>query len=163
MTAPTLPYITPEGAAHLRRELQELWYETRPKMAQAVAVAAAEGDRSENAEYIYGKKRLREIDRRIRFLSQRLERLQVATLDGTRRDDRIYFGAWVQVEDEQGHIATHRIVGADEVHLHAGGISIDAPVARALLGRAVDDEVQVRRPRGETTLTVLAVQYVPFA
>ncbi len=157
-------YITPEGEQRLRGELTALWTEERPKVTRAVADAAAEGDRSENAEYIYGKKRLREIDRRIRFLSKRLDELEVVVPEGRRRDDRVYFGAWVRVENaeaehEDDEVAEYRIVGPDETHVHAGGISIDSPVGRALMGKAVGDEALVRRPKGELLLTILDIRY----
>ena len=129
------PLITPEGAARLRAELHELWHVRRPQVTQAVSEAAALGDRSENAEYIYGKKMLREIDSRVRFLRKRLENLKVV---GERPADpnRVYFGAWVTLEDEDGEQARYRIVGPDELDLRNNQISIDSPLARALVGRS---------------------------
>ena len=154
-------YITSEGAKRLRDELDHLWKVERPVVTQRVADAAAEGDRSENAEYIYGKKRLREIDRRIRFLSKRLDVLTV--VDSVPQDQqRIFFGAWVQVENEEGDEATYRIVGSDEFDPARGFISIDSPVAKALLGKRIGDEVTVRRPAGIATFTILEVSYRPF-
>ncbi|HEX9626991.1 MAG TPA: transcription elongation factor GreB [Acidiferrobacterales bacterium] len=154
-------YITPEGAARLRAEYDFLWKVKRPQVTQAVSEAAALGDRSENAEYIYGKKQLREIDRRIRFLQKRLDELTVVD---RRPDDprRIFFGAWVRLEDEAGAIHAYRIVGADEIDTARGDISIDSPLARALLNKTIDDEVRVRLPAGEAVYRVLAVQYTPF-
>jgi len=153
-------YITPEGFAALQAELETLWRVERPKVVNEVSEAAALGDRSENAEYIYGKKRLREIDRRMRFLSKRLEALTVvppradAELGG-----RVRFGAWVSVEDEEGEEKAWRIVGADELDLARGFISVESPVARALMGKAVGDEVLVRRPKGEVELCITRGSY----
>jgi transcription elongation factor GreB len=124
-----------------------------------VADAAAEGDRSENAEYIYGKKKLREIDKRIEFLTKRVDVLQVVTEyppDGT---PKIFFGAWVDLEDEEGNFTRYRIVGSDESDAQRGYISIESPVAKALLGKRVGDEVTVRRPKGEVCFEVRAVHY----
>jgi transcription elongation factor GreB len=151
-------YITPEGAKRLRAELDQLWTVERPRVTQEVADAAAQGDRSENAEYIYGKRRLREIDRRVRFLSKRLDEVRVVAEPP---DDprRVFFGAYVTVEDDDGAERTYRIVGADESDLERGLISIDSPVARALLGKRAGDEVAVRVPRGDAVYTVLAVRY----
>jgi transcription elongation factor GreB len=151
-------YITSEGAAKLRAELHHLWAVERPRVTQQVADAAALGDRSENAEYIYGKRRLREIDRRLEFLAKRLDQVEVVT--GAPADGhRIAFGAWVEVEDEDGEAATYRIVGADEFDPKQGWISIDSPVARALIGKRLGDDVVVHRPKGAVTLTVTAVRY----
>lgn len=127
-------------------------------MTQAVSEAAALGDRSENAEYIYGKKRLREIDRRVRFLSKRLEALQVV-YPSPQQEGRVFFGAWVTVEDEAGHEHEWRLVGPDELDPAKGYISIDAPVARALLGKRLDDEVTVQTPSGSHSYLVVAIRY----
>ncbi|GAB4297582.1 MAG: transcription elongation factor GreB [Desulfuromonadia bacterium] len=153
-------YITAEGAKRLREELAWLWKEERPRVTQRVADAAAEGDRSENAEYIYGKKRLREIDRRIRFLTERLDSLTVvdAMPEGT---TRVYFGAWVRLEDEEGSEQLFRIVGPDEFDPKRGWISIDSPVGKALLGKNEGDEVTVDRPAGRVTWTIVEVSYRP--
>jgi transcription elongation factor GreB len=154
-------YITPEGAERLRAELDQLWRRERPLVTQAVSEAAAQGDRSENAEYIYGKKRLREIDRRIRFLQKRLDEIVVvdrAPADAT----RIFFGAWVRLEDDDGNEALYRIVGADEFDPHKGWISVDSPLARALLGKTVDDEVTIDLPTGRRSYAVLEVSYRPL-
>lgn len=151
-------YITPEGARRLREELQYLWKVERPKVTQAVSEAAALGDRSENAEYIYGKKRLREIDRRVRYLTKRLDELKIVD---SLPDDRskVYFGAWVTVEDEEGAAATWRLVGPDEFDLGKGYLSIDAPLARALLGKRVDDEVSVVTPQGRQLWYLVEIRY----
>src|SRR5262249_55412555 len=152
------PHITPDGAKKLRAELDQLWTVERPRVTQEVADAAAQGDRSENAEYIYGKRRLREIDRRVRFLSKRLDEVIVVS-EPPSDPERVFFGAWVTVEDEDGNEHTYRIVGADESDLTSGWISIDSPVARALLGKRCNDEVLVRVPKGEVTYTVVGVRY----
>lgn len=154
-------YITPQGAQRLREELDHLWRVKRPQVTQAVSEAAAQGDRSENAEYIYGKKQLREIDRRIRFLQKRLEVLKIVDRPPT-DTARVYFGAWVRLESETGEPAEYRIVGPDESDINKGFISIDSPLARALLKKAADDEVTVALPRGQTVYTVLEVRYTPF-
>ena len=154
-------YITPDGAKRLREELESLWRVKRPQVTQAVSEAAAQGDRSENAEYIYGKKQLREIDRRIRFLQKRLDELVI--VDRAPADTaRVYFGAWVRLEDEDGHVFEYRIVGPDEFDLEQGLISIDSPLARALLKKTVGDEVTAELPRGRTIYTVLEIRYEPF-
>ncbi|HEU0035464.1 MAG TPA: transcription elongation factor GreB [Kofleriaceae bacterium] len=152
------PHITPEGAKKLRAELDQLWTVERPRVTQEVADAAAQGDRSENAEYIYGKRRLREIDRRVRFLSKRLDEVIVVSEPPT-DPKRAFFGAYVTIEDDDGAEKTYRIVGADESDLEQGYISIDSPVARALLGKREGDEVTVRVPKGDVTYTIVAVEY----
>lgn len=151
-------YITREGLRTLQEEHDELWRVERPKVTEAVSKAAALGDRSENADYIYGKRRLREIDRRIRFLRKRLDDLVV--VDRVRDDDgKVYFGAWVTLEDENGEEQVYRVVGPDEFDAARGWISMDSPLGRALLGREVDDEVTVQRPKGSATFTVVQVRY----
>ena len=154
-------YITPEGAARLREELDHLWRVKRPQVTQSVSEAAAQGDRSENAEYIYGKKQLREIDRRVRFLQKRLDALVIVDRAPT-DTSRIYFGAWVRLETGRGETVEYRIVGPDEFDLEKGLISIDSPLARALLKKTADDEVTLVLPRGRTLYTVLEVRYSPF-
>jgi transcription elongation factor GreB len=152
-------YITAAGYEALRSELDHLWTVERPKIVKGVADAAAEGDRSENAEYIYGKKKLREIDKRIQYLSRRVDVLTVVTelpADGT---TKIFFGAWLELEDDDGKLLKYRIVGADETDAERGYISIDSPVARALMGKRLGDEVSVMRPKGEVTFVVRAVRY----
>lgn len=140
-------------------ELDWLWRVRRPEVTRAVSEAAAMGDRSENAEYIYGKKLLREIDRRVRFLSKRLEVLKV--VDQKPADQsRIFFGAWVEVEDAStGELLSFRIVGPDEIDTEKHWISIDAPMARAMLKKTVDDEVVVERPAGRGVFYVVSVSY----
>jgi transcription elongation factor GreB len=151
-------YITPDGAKKLRAELDQLWTVERPRVTQEVADAAAQGDRSENAEYIYGKRRLREIDRRVRFLSKRLDEVTVVSETPTDAG-RVFFGAYVTVEDGDGARHTYRIVGGDESDVDKGWISIDSPVARACLGKREDDVVLVRAPKGEIEYTIVAVSY----
>ncbi|WP_221798254.1 transcription elongation factor GreB [Oceanobacter mangrovi] len=150
--------ITPEGEQALREEYDFLWRTERPKVTQEVSDAAKLGDRSENAEYIYGKRRLRQIDSRVRFLLKRLEQLTV--VQRTPADpSRVYFGAWVELEDDEEELHRYRLVGEDEIDLKYGYISIDAPLARGLAGKAVDDDVSVRLPKGEQTFYILAVHY----
>lgn len=150
--------ITPRGYQQLEDELDFLWRKERPVVTQQVSDAAKLGDRSENAEYIYGKKRLREIDRRVRFLRKRME--TVTVVDRIPADqNKIFFGAWVELEDEDEQILKYRIVGEDEIDLPADYISVDAPLARGLLGKLLDDEVTVRLPKGEETYWVVAVHY----
>ncbi len=160
---PGSKYITPEGAKRLRDELHQLWHEERPRVTAAVAEAAAQGDRSENAEYTYGKKRLHEIDRRVRFLRKRLEDMTIvdSQADPGRRDPtRIYFGAWVQIESDRT-LRWYRIVGPDEFDMAEDYISMDSPLGRSLLGKRLDDEVSVALPGGTTLLTVVAISYGP--
>lgn len=151
--------ITPEGLQALKDEHDFLWRTERPKVTQEVSDAAKLGDRSENAEYIYGKKRLRQIDGRVRFLRKRVE--AITMVDRIPKDvNKIFFGAWIELEDdESGEILRYRIVGEDEIDLPHGYISVDAPLARGLLGKSVDDDVTVRLPKGEITYFVISVQY----
>ena len=151
-------YITPEGYAKLEAELKLFWNVERPKVTREVAEAAAHGDRSENAEYIYGKRRLREIDRRIQELSKRLESLEVLESKGN-ADDRIGFGAWVTLEDEDGRMVRYRLVGTDETQPEAGQISVESPIGSVLLGKREGDEVTVRRPLGPITFTIVKIEY----
>ncbi|MCQ2029929.1 transcription elongation factor GreB [Stutzerimonas zhaodongensis] len=153
------PLITPEGEARLRAELHELWHVKRPQVTQSVSEAAAQGDRSENAEYTYGKKMLREIDSRVRFLTKRLEKLKVVA-EKPSDPGKVYFGAWVTVEDEEGDQARYHIVGPDELDLRHGSISIDSPLARALIGKPLDAEVQVQTPTGAKTWYIVAIEYI---
>jgi transcription elongation factor GreB len=151
-------FITPEGAERLKTELDHLWRVLRPQVTQAVSEAAAQGDRSENAEYIYGKKQLREIDRRVRFLRQRLDGMTV--VDQPPSDPRrVFFGAWVTLEDDTGGEVEYRVVGPDEFDAGKGYISMDAPLGRALLRKAIDDEVKVEVPGGAKTYYVVGVRY----
>ena len=151
-------YITPEGQRRLREELEQLWRMERPKVTQAVAEAAAQGDRSENAEYTYGKRRLREIDRRVRFLRKRLEGMVVVDQPPTDRR-KVFFGAWVTVEASDGAQSLYRIVGPDEFDREPGYISMDSPLGRALLRRSLDDEVTVELPGGSRTLVIVEIEY----
>jgi transcription elongation factor GreB len=151
-------YITREGAKRLQEELARLLGKDRRKIVQEVADAAAQGDRSENAEYIYGKKKLREIDRRIHWLTKRLETVTVVD-PREPGETRVFFGAWVEVEDEDGVRATYRIVGQDEIDLARGDVSWRSPIARALLRRAAGDTVLLRKPSGEVELTIVSVRY----
>ena len=151
------PYITPEGYQRLQRELDDLWVR-RATVTQALAAAAAEGDRSENAEYIYRKKELREIDRRIRYLQKRLPDLTVVH-EPPADQQRIFFGAWVRLEDKDGQHMQYRIVGPDEFDIKQACISVDSPLARALLKKTVDNEVTVHTPKGATSYLVVAVSY----
>lgn len=157
-TRPGSQFITPAGLARMRAELDELWRLERPRVTQAVAEAAAQGDRSENAEYTYGKRRLREIDRRVRFLRGRLEGMVVVDKPPADRG-RVYFGAWVTLEDESGAEHRYRIVGPDEFDMAPNYISMDAPLARALLGHALDDEVEVELPEGRRLYVITAIDY----
>lgn len=151
-------FITPQGAKRLKDELDHLWRVLRPQVTQAVQEAAAQGDRSENAEYIYGKRQLREIDRRVRFLRQRLDGMVV--VDQPPSDpERVFFGAWVTLEDDNADEVTYRIVGPDEFDAAPRYISMDAPLGRALLGKRLDDEVRVEVPGGLKIYVVVAVRY----
>lgn len=152
------PLITPQGEARLRAELHELWHVRRPEVTRSVSEAAAQGDRSENAEYTYGKKMLREIDSRVRFLTKRLEKLKVVDIRPS-DPDKVYFGAWVTVEDEDGVEARYRIVGPDELDLKLNLISIDSPLARALVGKGLDAEVRVQTPTGDKYWYIVAIDY----
>ena len=165
-TQPGSKYITPQGAKRLRDELDQLWLEERPRVTIAVSEAAAQGDRSENAEYTYGKKRLHEIDRRVRFLRKRLEGMTIVDPDATpgRRDpQRVYFGAWVQIQSaaDDGPAHWYRLVGPDEFDMAPDYISMDSPLGRALLGKRLDDDVTVTLPGGATVYAIVAIQYGP--
>jgi transcription elongation factor GreB len=154
------PLITTEGLAALKAELDELWSVRRPEVVAAITAAAAEGDRSENAEYIYRKKQLAEIDRRVRYLGKRIPTLRVGAGQPTDRS-AIYFGAMFSIEEEEGGTSDYRIVGADETDAGRGWISIDAPFARAALGKRVDDEFSVETPNGIRRCTVIRISYDP--
>lgn len=155
-------YITPDGARSLRDELNHIWRVSRPAVTAAVSAAAALDDRSENADYIYGKKQLREIDKRIRYLTKRLDNLEIVDRHPEERD-KVFFGAWVLIEDEQGNVRQVRIVGADEFDLKKSWISLNSPLARALLGKSQGTDVRVERPEGEQELYIRAVSYMPPA
>lgn len=151
--------ITREGHARLKAELDELWRKQRPEVVKALAAAAAEGDRSENAEYTYRKKQLGEIDRRVRYLSKRLQVLRVVDIAPTDRN-AIYFGARVRVEDmASGQQSHYRIVGPDETDARLGDISIDSPLARAMLRKRIDDVVEAELPGGLASYAIVAVDY----
>jgi len=156
--APGSKYSTPEGAQRLRAELDDLWRVQRPQVTRAVQEAAAQGDRSENAEYIYGKRHLREIDRRVRFLRKRLEGLIVVSRPPDDRG-RVFFGAWVTVEDERGEETSLRIVGPDELDPARRYVSMDSPLARALMGKRIDDEVTIEVPGGRKSYVVVGIRY----
>jgi len=158
---PMSKHITPEGRQRLMDEFNLLWKIKRPEVTAALAAAAAEGDRSENAEYIYRKKQLREIDSRIHFLKDRLE--VVVVVDTVPTDQsRVFFGAWVRLEDNAGKTMQYRIVGPDEFDAEQGFISMDSPMARALMKKAEGDEVIVKRPKGDAVFTIVEVSYRPF-
>lgn len=152
------PYITPEGTEKLRAELKYLWKEERPKVTDAVHEAAKNGDRSENGDYIYGKKRLREIDRRVRYLTKRLDELII--VEQTPEDKhKVFFGAYVTLENEAGNETTYRIVGPDEFNVRENKLSMDAPLARAILGKQLDDEINFQSPEGEKKYYVVGISY----
>ena len=156
--AKSSPYITPEGAQRLRDELKTLWKVERPQVTATLHAAALNGDRSENGDYIYGKKRLREIDRRVRFIQKRLDELQIVD---TRPSDtnRIFFGCWMGIVDEEGVIHNYRMVGPDEFDLKQGLLSCDSPLGRALIGKASGDTVHLKTPEGETYWYVDSITY----
>ena len=157
-TVSVSPHITPEGHKRLAEELSYLWKVKRPQVTQAVAEAAAMGDRSENAEYIYGKKQLRQIDSRMRFLAGRLN--EVIVVDRIPDDtSKVFFGAWVDIEDADGKPYRYRIVGPDEIDPERNFISIDSPMGKALLRRTKGDEVVVIRPNGTSAFVVMSVHY----
>jgi transcription elongation factor GreB len=151
-------YITPAGHARLKSELEQLWRVERPQVTAAVSAAAAQGDRSENAEYTYGKKRLREIDARVRFLRKRLDGMVVVEQPPS-DPQRVFFSAWVELERDDGTAVRYRIVGPDEFDMAEGYISMDAPLARALLGKRLDDEVAVDVAGRETRYVIAAIDY----
>jgi transcription elongation factor GreB len=155
---PGAKYITAEGEKALKAELHQLWKVERPVVTQSVSDAAALGDRSENAEYIYGKKRLREIDRRVRYLSKRLEEMTVVS-EPPENQSKIYFSATVTLEDEDSNQVIYKIVGPDELDPQKGHISVDAPLGRALLGKEVDSEIEIDSPQGKKIYYVLAISY----
>lgn len=150
--------ITREGYDMLYKELNYLWKERRPEITEKVAWAASLGDRSENADYQYNKRLLREIDRRVRYLRKRLEIVRVVDYS-PQQDGKVFFGAWVEVENEQGDRMRFRIVGPDEIYGRKDYISIDAPMARALLKKELDEEVKVKTPSGEKTWYVNMISY----
>lgn len=155
---PGSKFITAEGQRRMRAELDDLWRVQRPMVTRAVAEAAAQGDRSENAEYIYGKKQLREIDRRVRFLRKRLEGMVVVSRPP---DDtgRVYFGAWVRIENENGEETEVRVVGPDEIDPARRHISMDSPLARAVMRRGLDEEVTIDVPGGQRRYVITGIRY----
>ncbi len=154
-------YITAAGFKRMKDEVTQLWKVERPQVTQVVHEAAKNGDRSENGDYIYGKRRLREIDARVRFLSKRMEILQVVD---RLPDDRskIFFGAWVTLEDENGNEKTYHIVGPDEFDVAQQKLSMDAPLARALMGKRLDDEIVLKKPDGEEVFYITQIEYLPY-
>jgi transcription elongation factor GreB len=154
--------VTRPGWQKLDQELKFLWKVKRPQVTQAVTEAAALGDRSENAEYKEGKRELRSIDRRVRFLVKRLEDLQIIDYS-PQQDGKIFFGAYVELENEQGDVVQYRIVGPDEIDTTNNHITIDSPMARALISKQVDDDVQVKTPSGIKEWYINKIQYKPFA
>lgn len=152
------PLITREGFEQLQQELDYLWRKERPEVTQKVSWAASLGDRSENADYQYNKKRLREIDRRVRYLRKSLERLRIVDY-APEQEGKVFFGAWVEIENEEGEVRRFRIVGYDEIFDRKDYISIDAPMARALLKKEVDDEAIVRTPQGTSHWYINKIEY----
>lgn len=150
-------YITKPGYEALNLELKGLWVKRR-EVTAALSAAAAEGDRSENAEYIYRKKQLREIDRRIRYLQKRLDILVIVDELPTNQQ-QVFFGAWVELENDEGQCVIYRIVGPDEFNVEKGWISMDSPVARALMRKNLDDEVIVQRPAGQVRYVITGIRY----
>jgi len=155
---PGSKYITPEGARKLTEELRYLWEVERPNVTARVAEAAAQGDRSENAEYIYGKKRLREIDSRIRFLTNRLDGITVVNSIPDDQD-KVYFGAFVTLEDEEGEEVEYRIVGPDEFNVVDGKLSMDSPLGKAMLGKRVENEIKISTPKEVKVFYISKIRY----
>jgi len=155
---PSSPYILPAGHSRLKAELTRLWKEERPEVTRKVKEAAALGDRSENAEYIYGKRQLRQIDARVRFLSRRLDELKV--VDRPPPDQsRVFFGAWVTLQDERAAASLYRLVGPDEFDADPRYVSIDSPMARALLKKQVGDDIEVGDGEAHRTYRILSISY----
>ncbi|WP_221074978.1 transcription elongation factor GreB [Agarivorans aestuarii] len=153
--------ITRPGWHKLDEELKYLWRVKRPEVTQAVSEAAALGDRSENAEYKEGKRELRRIDSRLRFLTKRLDALEIVD-HHPQQNGKVFFGAWVELENDEGDIVRYRIVGTDEIDPKLGYITIDSPMARALIGKQVDDDVFVKTPSGTKEWWINLIQYTPF-
>lgn len=153
--------ITRAGWQTLDKELKYLWKQYRPEITQKVQEAAAQGDRSENADYTYNKKLLRQIDRRIRYLVKRLEELQIVDYS-PQQDGKVFFGAWVELENDSGYLVRYRIVGKDELDTKLGYITIDSPMARALIGKQTDDEVTVNTPSGARHWYINKISYQAF-
>lgn len=155
---PSSKYISAAGEKKLKEELRYLWKEERPRVTQAVSEAAAMGDRSENADYIYGKRRLREIDRRVRYLGKRLDEVTVVSRKPD-DDSKIFFGATVHLEDDDGEPLVCRLLGADEIDPKAGCISIDSPMGKALLGKSLDSEIELNSPSGSKNYYIVGIRY----
>ncbi len=154
-------YITAAGFKRMKDELTQLWKIERPQVTQTVHEAAKNGDRSENGDYIYGKKRLREIDSRVRYLSKRMEALTV--VDRLPEDQsKVFFGAWVTLEDEDGNEKTYQIVGPDEFNVAEQKLSMDSPLAKAMLGKRLDDEIMLKKPEGEEFFYITRIEYKPY-
>ena len=151
-------FITPQGYQRLQKELNYLWKDKRPEVTKAITAAAAEGDRSENAEYIYRKKQLREIDSRVRFLRKRLENMKVVN-EKPSDETKVFFGAWVTLEDENGDEVKYRIFGPDEFDYQHNLISMDSPLAKALMGKSLDSDVVVETPQGQKEYYIVAIHY----
>lgn len=151
-------YITSDGYQQLKSEYDNLWRVRRPEVVRALSAAAAEGDRSENAEYIYRKKELREIDRRVRYLQKRLPALKVVQ-QAPADTSRVFFGAWVELESESGGLHCYRIVGADETHAAGGLISVDSPLARQLLKKQAGETVELDLPTGARRYAIVSIRY----
>ena len=151
-------YITPEGERKMTEELQYLWKIERPEVTATVSEAAKQGDRSENGDYIYGKKRLREMDSRVRFLSKRLDDLVVVDRIPDQKN-KIFFGAWVTLETEDGEETEYRIVGPDEFNVVEGKLSMDSPLGKAMLGKLLDDEISIKSPEGDKVFYIAAIRY----
>ena len=164
MSTATPIYMTPDCAEQMRAELKELLYVKRPDTVRRVSEAAAEGDRSENAEYIYGKRHLRKIDSRIHFLTKRIENAQIVDpgLQGKTADGRILFGATVTVEDEEGEEKVYCIVGEDEYNGAKGLVSWKSPIGKALMRKEVGDVAVVKTPSGARELEILSIEYLPI-
>jgi len=154
-------YITPAGAKALQDELTQLWKVERPQITDVVHEAAKNGDRSENGDYIYGKRRLREIDSRVRFLTKRLDELTV--VDRIPNDgNKVFFGAYITLIDEEDVQITYQIVGPDEFDVKAGKLSMDSPLAKQLMGKHLDDEIALRTPEGEKHYEIMGIDYKPY-
>lgn len=154
-------YITAAGFKRMKDEVTQLWKIERPQVTQVVHEAAKNGDRSENGDYIYGKRRLREIDSRVRFLSKRMEILTV--VDRLPEDhSKVFFGSWVTLEDEDGNEKTYQIVGPDEFDVARQKLSMDSPLAKAMLGKRLDDEIVLKKPEGEELFYITAIEYKPY-
>lgn len=154
-------YITAAGFKRMKDEVTQLWKVERPQVTQVVHEAAKNGDRSENGDYIYGKRRLREIDSRVRFLSKRME--AVTVVERLPDDhDKVFFGAWVTLEDDDGNEKTYQIVGPDEFDVARQKLSMDSPLAKAMLGKRLDDEIVLKKPEGEELFYITAIEYKPY-